>query len=74
LLTFRAEGHAGFDRSECVAAVVTSYLIDLTLPRRRAACVDEVQPTPPPAAHQSSTGKDAASKGVDESLETITVR
>ena len=35
LLTFRAEGHAAFDRSECVAAAVTSYLVDLTLPRRK---------------------------------------
>ena len=74
LLTFRAEGHAGFDRSECVAAAVTSYLVDLTLPRHRASCADEVQPSPPPAAHRTSTGKDAVSKGVDENLEPIAVR
>ena len=47
LLTFRAEGHAGFNRSQCVTTAVTAYLADLTVPRRGAVCADEPAPGRP---------------------------
>ena len=59
LLTFRAEGHAAFDRSQCVAAAVTSYLIDLALPRPHAVCADETPPSPSTAQRLTDTGQDA---------------
>ena len=71
LLTFRAEGHAAFDRSRCVAAAVTSYVIDLTLPRPHASCADEAQPSPPAAQRRTDTGKDAGLDGIDEKLRPL---
>lgn len=74
LLTFRAEGHAAFDRSQCVAAAVTSYLVDLTLPRRHMTCADEVQPSPLAGQRQTGTNQDVPSDGIDESLRPLTPR
>ena len=54
LLTFRAEGHAAFDRSRCVAAAVTAYLIDLTVPKTHASCADESQPPTATVARRST--------------------
>jgi pimeloyl-ACP methyl ester carboxylesterase len=71
LLTFRAEGHAGFDRSRCVAAAVTDYLIDLTLPRRHTTCADEAQPVPSAAQHRTNTGRDVQFAGIDENLRPV---
>jgi hypothetical protein len=66
LLTFRAEGHAGFDRSRCVATAVTAYLIDLTLPKTHATCADEPQPPSATAARTPATPA-TGFQGVDES-------
>ena len=74
LLTFRAEGHAAFDRSQCAAEIVTDYLVDLTLPRRNATCADEVQPSPPATQRQASVDQSLRSNGVDENLRPLTVR
>ena len=73
LLTFRAEGHAAFDRSHCVAAAVTRYLIDLALPRPHASCADERQPTPSTSPRRTDTGQDAQLE-VDENLKPLAAR
>ena len=73
LLTFHAEGHAGFDRSHCVAAAVTSYLVDLALPRAHASCADEPQPTPPTAQRRTDTGQEPQPEA-DENLKPLPAR
>jgi pimeloyl-ACP methyl ester carboxylesterase len=73
LLTFRAEGHAAFDRSPCVAAAVTSYLVDLTLPRPDTSCADESQP-PSPASQRRTNSQDVQSNGIDENLKPLPAR
>ena len=73
LLTFRAEGHAGFDRSHCVAAAVTSYLVDLALPRPHASCADEPLPAPPTAQGRTGTDQEAQPEA-DESLKPLPAR
>jgi pimeloyl-ACP methyl ester carboxylesterase len=69
LLTFRAEGHAAFDRSQCVAKAVTVYLVALALPQADALCADELEPsTVSPAA--PGTGL----RGVEEGREPMRLR
>ncbi|MGW6710653.1 alpha/beta hydrolase [Streptomyces sp. NPDC054956] len=46
LLTFAAEGHTAYNRSECVSALVTDYLATLALPARGTVCADEAPPEP----------------------------
>lgn len=46
LLTFAGEGHTGYNRSECVSALVNDYLATLALPARGTVCADEMPPQP----------------------------
>ncbi|MER5727155.1 alpha/beta hydrolase [Streptomyces sp. NPDC002138] len=64
LLTFAGEGHTGYNRSQCVSALVNAYLADLTLPARGTVCADE----PPPP---SSLARRAPVTGVDETRDVI---
>jgi hypothetical protein len=73
LLTFRAEGHAAFDRSRCVATAVTAYLVDLALPPRRATCADEPEPTAADAARASPTPR-TTFRGRDEGSDQLRPR
>jgi pimeloyl-ACP methyl ester carboxylesterase len=54
LLTFRAEGHAAFNRSQCVATAVTAYLSTTALPPRGTVCADEPEPAPIAAARTAT--------------------
>lgn len=63
LLTFAAEGHTAYNRSECVSTLVTAYLATLALPARGTVCADE---TPPDAL-----GRNRAGIEVDETRDRI---
>ncbi|MEU9004242.1 alpha/beta hydrolase [Streptomyces sp. NPDC048551] len=65
LLTFRAEGHTGYNRSACVSALVNAYLSTLALPARGTVCADE---TPPGSPARRATGFEA-----DETRDVIPV-
>ncbi|MFE3766190.1 alpha/beta hydrolase [Streptomyces sp. NPDC059104] len=56
LLTFAAEGHTAYNRSECVSTLVTAYLATLALPARGTVCADE---TPPDALGRHTAGIEA---------------
>ena len=68
LLTFRAEGHAAFNRSQCVATAVTAYLSTTALPPRGAWCADEPEPAPITAARIPTTPQTSV-RSIDEGSE-----
>ncbi|MBW1602594.1 alpha/beta fold hydrolase [Streptomyces sp. JJ66] len=72
LLTFEAEGHTAFGRSQCATTATTDYLVNLTLPAPGQRCTDEQAPTPPPA---KKLARDAANAelyyGVNDRIDML---
>ncbi|MFD5671897.1 alpha/beta hydrolase [Streptomyces sp. NPDC058728] len=66
LLTFAAEGHTAYNRSACVSALATDYLVTLALPARGTVCADEA----PPGALGRSTAAGLGAGG-DETRDVI---
>ncbi|MGP3948945.1 alpha/beta hydrolase [Streptomyces sp. 7N604] len=74
LLTFKAEGHTAFGRSECATAAVTSYLTDLILPPERTVCADEKPPAPGPSSPSKAGSRHSEHlEGVSDLLDLIGV-
>lgn len=63
LLTFAAEGHTAYNRSECVSTLATAYLATLALPAPGTVCADETPPEP--------LGRSTAAIAVDETRDVI---
>ncbi|MFI1723473.1 alpha/beta hydrolase [Streptomyces sp. NPDC020489] len=72
LLTFEAEGHTAFGRSACATDAVTSYLVDLKVPKRGTTCADETQPpSSTPKVAPPGTTLSELRNGVNERVERI---
>ena len=68
LLTFRAEGHAAFDRSQCVAEGGDCLSDQTHLATKTSSCGDQLKP-PPATAARTPTSPPTGFAGIDDDFE-----